>query len=394
MHILVLGLNYKTAPVEIREQFAFQPDELEEAMMELRQMKSILECVIIGTCNRTEIYAVVDQLHTGEHFIKSFLEKRFGIMRAQFGEHIYIHQNDHAVEHLFKVACGLDSLVLGETQILGQVRDAFMLAQQSKTSGSLFNACFKQAITIGKRAHSETAIGENAVSISYAAIELAKKIFGTLKDKSVLIVGAGKMSELTAKHLHANGVKEVTVINRTFTRAEELATKFQGKALDFSHLTTAMERADILISSTGARGYVVTPETVRNALNNRRHKPLFMIDIAVPRDIDPVINQLDNIYLYDIDDLEDVVQANLAEREKEAEKLHVLINEGVIQFKHWLNTLGVVPIITALRDKALTIQEETMRSIENKLPDLTERELTILRKHTKTIVNQLLRDQI
>ncbi len=394
MHILVLGLNYKTAPVEIREKFAFQDSELPVALERLRKMKSILECTIVSTCNRTEIYVVADQLHTGRHFTKVFLSEWFDLPRDEFTQYLDVREDHHAIEHLFKVICGLDSMILGETQILGQIKDSFLLAQKEQATGTIFNQLFKQAITLAKRAHSETEIGNNAVSVSYAAVELGKKIFGDFSKKHVLIIGAGKMSELTAKHLHANGASQITVINRTKAKAAELAKRFLGQARPMEELQQAIIDADILISSTGSREYVVTSEIVGPVLKKRKGRPLFMVDIAVPRDLDPDLAKFDDVYLYDIDDLEGIVQANLEERKKEAEKIELFIEAEIDEFKSWLNTLGVVPIISALRTKALKVQAETMESIERKLPNLTERDRKVLNKHTKSIVNQLLKDPI
>lgn len=394
MHIIVVGLNYKTAPVEIRERFAFQESELAQALTKLRSMKSVLECVIISTCNRTEIYVVCDQLHTGRHFTKSFLSEWFALPKSEFTSYLDIKENEHAIEHLFRVTCGLDSMILGETQILGQVRDSFLFAQEQKSTGTIFNQLFKQAVTLAKRAHSETEINDNPVSVSYAAVELGKQIFGDFKDKHILILGAGKMSELTAKHLHANGAEKITVINRTKEKAVELAERFLGVARPMEELASTIADADILISSTGSTDYVVTSDLVKDSLKKRKGRPIFMVDIAVPRDLDPSLAEFDDVFLYDIDDLQGIVQANLEERKKEAEKIELLIEEEIVEFQQWLNTLGVVPLITALRTKALSIQAETMESIERKLPNLTERERKVLSKHTKSIVNQLLRDPI
>ncbi|WP_226656479.1 glutamyl-tRNA reductase [Pseudalkalibacillus hwajinpoensis] len=394
MHILVVGLNHKTAPVEIREKLSFQENDLPEALDKLRHSKSILEAVILSTCNRTELYVVADQLHTGRYYSKAFLSEWFGIEKDEFSPYLVIRENDAATEHLYRVAAGLDSLVIGETQILGQVRDAFLLAQSSDTTGTIFNQLFKQAITLAKRSHSETEIGENAVSVSYAAVELAKKIFGGLHNKHVVILGAGKMGELTAKNLQSNGVDQVTVVNRTLEKAAELASRFKGQARSMDEIEVALSDADILISSTGSTNYVLTEENVKPLLKKRRGRPLFMVDIAVPRDLDPSLNNMDSVFLYDIDDLEGIVETNIAERKKEAEKIELMIEEDLVLFREWLNTLGVVPMITALRTKALSIQAETMKSIERKLPDLTDRERKVLSKHTKSIVNQLLRDPI
>jgi glutamyl-tRNA reductase len=394
MHILVVGINYKTAPVEIRERLTFNPNELGDAMKRLQSKKSILENVIISTCNRTEIYAVVDQLHTGRYYMKEFLSEWFEMEQDEFVPYLFIYEQDGAINHLFNVACGLNSMVLGETQILGQVRTSFLLGQEEKTTGTVFNHLFKQAITLAKRAHSETEIGANAVSISYAAVELAKKIFGTLQSKHVLILGAGKMGELAIQNLHANGVNKVTVINRTFEKAQNLASRFNGMAKTLQELQCALIDADILISSTGSNDFVITKEMMAQVEKLRKGKPLFMVDIAVPRDLDPRLAELENVFLYDIDDLEGIVEANMKERQKEAAKIRLIIETEIVEFKQWLATLGVVPVISALRDKALSIQEETMVSIERKLPNLTDREKKILNKHTKSIINQLLKDPI
>jgi glutamyl-tRNA reductase len=394
MHTIVVGLNYRTAPVEIRERLTFNEANLKNAMQTLQNKKSILENVIISTCNRTEIYAVVDQLHTGRYYIKEFLAEWFGMDQNEFSPFLFVYEQDGAVDHLFKVACGLDSMVLGETQILGQVRSSFLLGQEEQTTGTVFNHLFKQAITVAKRAHSETEIGANAVSVSYAAVELAKKIFGSLENKHVLILGAGKMGELAIQNLHSNGAKKVTVINRTYQKAEHLASRFAGEARTLKELQCALVEADILISSTGAKEFVVTKEMMEIVTKVRKGKPLFMVDIAVPRDLDPAIASVENVFLYDIDDLEGIVQANLQERKKAAEKIMLMIEEEIVLFKQWLNTLGVVPVISALRVKALEIQQETMNSIERKLPHLSERDMKVLNKHTKSIINQLLKDPI
>ncbi|MER2111895.1 MAG: glutamyl-tRNA reductase [Solibacillus isronensis] len=394
MHTLVVGLNYKTAPVEIREKLSFIESDLPNAMEALQKQKSILENVIISTCNRTEIYAVVDQLHTGRYYIKQFLANWFNIPMEQFEDHLFIREEDESLNHLFRVTAGIDSMVLGETQILGQVKKSFLQGQEIGTTGTVYNQLFKQAVTFAKRAHSETAIGENAVSVSYAAVELAKKIFGSLKDKHVAILGAGKMGELAIQNLYGNGVGKVTVINRTFEKAQNLASKFDGDAKAMNELQCTLLEADILISSTGATDYVIDYDLMKDVAKFRKGDPLFMVDIAVPRDLDPRIGDVPNVFLYDIDDLQGIVQANLAERERAANEITAMIQEEIIQFKDWFNTLGVVPVISALRKKAATIQEETMMSIENKMPNLTERERKILNKHTKSIINQLLKTPI
>lgn len=394
VHIVVVGLNYKTAPIQVREKFTFSSDHLPQALHTLRQTRSMMETVILGTCNRMEIYVVVDRKTLCGHYILGFLEKWFGIERDAFTKHLYIYEDRQAVEHLFRVTCGLDSMVVGETQILGQVRDAFLLAQQKKTTGTLFNMLFKQAITVAKRAHAETSIGENPVSVSYAAVELGKRIFGHFEGKSVLILGAGKMSERTAVHLNASGTKDIVVVNRTLERAQELALKFGGRAVPYEQLTEALAQADITISSTGADQYVLTKEQVTGIMRQRKSRPLFMIDIAVPRDIDPAIGELEQVFLYDIDDLQNIVDTNLAQRLKEAMKIEASIQAEGVLFEQWLNTLGVAPVIHALQQKATQIHDETLTSLLNKLPELDERQVKLIRKLTKSMLNQMLRDPI
>ena len=394
MHTIVVGLNYKTAPVEIREKLSFIESELPTAMQELKKQKNVLENIIVSTCNRTEIYAVVDQLNDGKHYIKQFLENWFHIPMEQFERHLFIYEDDASIAHLFKVIAGIDSMVLGETQILGQVKKSFLQAQELGATGMIFNKLFKQAVTFAKRAHSETTIGDNAVSVSYAAVELAKKIFGSLKNKHVAILGAGKMGELAIQNLYGSGISKVTVINRTFEKAQSLASKFEGNAKSMNELQCSLLEADILISSTGATNYCVDYNMMKHVAKMRKVDPLFIVDIAVPRDIDPKIAQLPNVFLYDIDDLQGIVQANLVEREKAASQIVEMINTEIQLFNEWLAQLGVGPVINALSKKANRIHEVTMASILNKMPDLTERERKILNKHTKSIINQLLKEPI
>lgn len=394
MHLLAVSVNFRTAPVEIREKLAFQEDQVHEAMTALNKEKSILENVIVSTCNRTELYVVADQAHTGRYYTKRFLANWFEVDLEEINRYVSIKEDDEAVRHLFRVTAGLDSMVLGETQILGQVRKSFEIAQQHDSSGLIFNQLFKMAVTNAKRAHKETEIGEHAVSISYAAVELSKSIFDRLENKHVVILGAGKMGELAVKNLHGSGVKNITVANRTLKNAEELAAKFSGHAKSMDEIDSLLVDADILIASTGASHYIVTKAMMEKAISKRNGKPIFLVDISVPRNIDPEINTLENVFLYDIDDLKDIVDQNLEERKKAAEQVEAFIDKEMKEFDEWLTTLGVVPILSALRKKALSIQAETMASIERKMPDLTDRERKVLNKHTKSIINQLLKEPI
>lgn len=394
MYILQVGFNYKTTPIEIREKLTFSEATIDEAMKELNTRKSILENVILSTCNRTEIYAVVDQLHTGRYYIKQFLSDWFQVPMEEFTPYLQMNENDAAIEHLFRVSVGLNSMVLGETQILGQVRDAFLTAQNNKVTGTIFNELFKRAITFAKRTHRETAIGEQAVSVSYAAVELAKKIFGDIADKHVVVYGAGEMGELALKNLHGAGVNKITIVNRTIERAKDMARFFGAKTAKVEELPSVLKEADILISSTAARQPVLMKEDIAPIQKERKGKLLFLVDIAVPRDLDPNISELDSVFLYDIDDLQDIVDQNLATRSEIATEIEEELNIEIDDFKEWVTTLGVVPVIRALREKALAIQGETFASIKRKIPDLTEREQKVISKHTKSIINQLLKEPI
>lgn len=393
MRILVIGLNHKTAPVELRERLSISDLDLDEVLSQLRDTRTVMESVIVSTCNRLEVYALVSSVRAGEDFLRTFLARRAGLPVQELSSHLYVHQGIHAARHLFKVVSGLDSLVLGETQILGQVRSAFLTASDAGNTGALFNQLFRKAVQLGKRAQTETSIGQSAVSVSYAAVQLAKKIFGELMGRKVLVVGAGKMSQLTVQHLHANGIAKMMITNRTYDKAVELAAQFHAEPIEFDALSSALAEADIVIASTGARGFVIT-RSMMEAAAKTRGGPVVLIDIAVPRDIDPAVGTLPNLYLYDIDDLEGVVSANLAERERQAVLVDKLIEETLADYSKWLNEQEVVPLITALREKGTEIQASVMESLQRKLPDLTDREVQLIQKHTMSIVNQLLHDPI
>ncbi len=301
---------------------------------------------------------------------------------------------NEAIHHLFKVITGLDSIVLGETQILGQIRDSFLLAQSEGTTGTVFNKLFKDAITLAKRAHAETDISSKAVSVSYAAVELSKKILGKLENKKILIVGAGEMAELALQNLVGSGATDITVINRTAEKAKSLADQYGGRQVSLQELQCALIESDIVISSTSSQEFIITKPMMQDIMKLRKNKSLVLIDIAVPRDIDPEVNDIDLIFNYDVDDLKGLVDANLAERERAAQVIYTMIDKQVMSFVDWINMLGVVPVITALREKALRIQETTMESIDRKMPDLSERDRKVISKHMKSIINQILKDPI
>lgn len=394
MHIIALSLNYKNTGVEEREQVTFQDDEVVEALHKLREQKSILEAALLSTCNRTELYVVSDQEHTGAYYSRKFLADWFDVDYEKIKQLTDIKVADEAVSHLFKVTAGLDSMVLGETQILGQIRDAFLTAQEEHTTGTIFNKLFKEAITVAKRGHNETDISKNAVSISYAAVELAKRIFANVKKSRVLVIGAGEMAEESLLNLTSNGIEDVVVLNRSLEKAEELAVRFNGRAENLHALESELKEADIVISSTSSPDYVIKKDMIDEVNKTRGTSPLILIDIALPRDIDPAIDSSGNVYMYNVDDLQGLVDANLASREEEAEKIMAMIDGTTAEFEEWLNVQGVVPVIQAMRTKSLNIHDQTLESLERKLPDMSDRERTVISKHMKSIINQMLRDPI
>ena len=394
MHIIALSLNYKKTGVEEREQVTFQDDEVVEALHKLREQKSILEAALLSTCNRTELYVVSDQEHTGAYYSRKFLADWFDVEYEKIKDMTDMKVADEAISHLFNVTAGLDSMVLGETQILGQIRDAFLTAQEEHTTGTIFNKLFKEAITVAKRGHNETDISKNAVSISYAAVELAKRIFANVKKSRVLVIGAGEMAEESLLNLTSNGIEDVVVLNRSLEKAEDLAARFNGRAENLHALESELTKADIVISSTSSPDYVIKKDMIDNVNKTRGGSPLILIDIAMPRDIDPAIDTSDNVYMYNVDDLQGLVDSNLASREQEAEKIKAMIDGTTAEFEEWLRVQGVVPVIQAMRTNALKIHDETFDSLERKLPDMSERERTVISKHMKSIINQMLRDPI
>jgi glutamyl-tRNA reductase len=394
MHILVVGLNHHTAPVEVRERFTISSQDLTQALLKLKHTASILECVILTTCHRTEFYVVVDRHHSCVRYISGFIEQWFHISRDQFKPYLFSWDHEQAVKHLFRVTSGLDSMMIGETQILGQVRSAFLHAQSLQTTGKFFNKLFKQAITFAKRAHSETSISETPVSISYAAIEMGKRILGSYHHKKVMIIGAGKMSELAIKHLASQGLQQLVIVNRTYERALELANQFNAVPCRMEDMMNQLVDVDLLVSSTGASEFIITAEDLQSVMPNRTNGTLLMMDIAVPRDIDPQVNKFPHVCLYDIDDLEIIVESHVEQRHKEATYIESMIVSEMIAYEQWMQTLEVRPVIQALQEKANMIHEETLNSLLQKLPELNEHQQKVIRKLTKSMMSQLLRDPI
>jgi glutamyl-tRNA reductase len=359
--IVLLGINHKTAPVELRECIAFTPEESTCALGGLRSTPHIQEALLYSTCNRVELLVVTDDRVAAAAAAKRFIAEFNKVPIEQFEASLYLHENDEAVRHLFRVAASLDSMVVGEPQILGQIKEAYRGAASARTAGVILNRLMHRAFFVAKRVRTETGIGDRAVSVSYAAVELGRKIFGELAGKRVLLIGAGEMAELAVEHLIRHRVGETLVANRTFEKGLELARRFNGKAIRFEEIPEQLKNVDIILSSTGAPGFVITRDQVKPALRARRNRPIFFIDIAVPRDIDPEINRLDHSYVYDVDDLKEVVDENLGDRRKEAVKGERIIDEAVIRFREWRESLDVVPTIVALRRRLEGLAEAEIR---------------------------------
>jgi glutamyl-tRNA reductase len=394
VHILTVGINHQTAPVEIRERLAFSASSIGPALQALVCRKGLTEAVILSTCNRAEIYAVAAEPQQGLAETCFFLSEFHEVSDAAFRPHLYQFHDGDAARHLFRVACGLDSLVLGESQILGQVREAFTAAQQNGTARLLLDALFRRSLHVGKRARAETDIGRGALSVSSAAVELAKQMFGDLGRRSVLILGAGKMGELTAHCLMDSGVKQVWVANRTHSRAVQLAERFGGTAVPYEQFLEQMVQTDIVISSTGAPTFILGPDNLAPVMRRRRGRPLFLIDIAVPRDVDPQVRQIDNVFAFDIDDLEQVVAENRREREKEVRKVEAMVEAETQDFLRWFHSLGTKPLITALRRRAEELQAAEMNKWLRKMPHLSERDRDLIRAMMRGFANKMLHEPL
>jgi glutamyl-tRNA reductase len=390
MNILVIGLSHKTTSVELRERLAFNGAKLEEGLLGLSQLRGVNEALLLSTCNRVEIYSAVRDRSAAAETVKDFISSFHGIERPDFERVLYVHDDSEAVRHVFRVASSLDSMIVGEPQILGQLKDAFEFALSKKTTGVILNRLMKKAISTAKRVRTETKVAENAVSVSFAAVELAKKIFTELSGKSFMLLGAGEMAELAARHLVSSGVTDVRVANRTYARGCELAQDFSGKPVRFEDFISELVHTDILICSTGAPSYVLLKDQMQRVMKERRHRPVFLIDISVPRNIDPEINKIDNVYLYNVDDLQEVVDTNILERRKEAAKAETIVEEEVAKFEHWLSTLESVPVIVALRQKAEDIKREEIEKFRNKFPDLDKDKMDAVEQMAGALTNKLI----
>jgi glutamyl-tRNA reductase len=392
LDIVLLGLNHKTAPVALRECLAFSPDETSAVLRAFQESPVISEAVLVSTCNRVEILMATEDKSSAVRTAKMFLSEFKKLPASQFEKSLYIHKGDDAVRHMFRVASSLDSMVVGEPQILGQIKEAYKMATLKKTSGVILNKLFHRTFFVAKRVRSETGIGDHAVSISYAAIELGRKIFGAFEGKKVLLIGAGEMAELVVDHLIRNKVGNILVANRTFENGVKLAKRFKGEAIRFEEIADSLPRVDIVISSTSSTDYVVTREQVKAIIRRRRNRPIFFIDIAVPRDIDPEINRLTNSYVYDIDDLKGVIDESIENRKNEAVKGERIVDEAVIGFRQWYDNLDVVPTIVALRNKMDGIAKAETRKTLHALKHLSDDDRQAIIRMTSAMINKILHD--
>ena len=390
MELVVVGLNHITAPIEIRECLAFPENKMEEALSRVRAIPSVKENMIVSTCNRVEVYAAARQTEKAILDIKQFLSQYHGLPLKEFEKNLYSHTGEEAVKHIFRVASSLDSMVVGEPQILGQMKSAYQMATESKVSGLIIHRLLHRAFHVAKRVRTETKIGNSAVSVSSVAIELAHKIFGTLEKKTVLLIGAGEMCELAARHLVSGGVGKVLVTNRTYERAIALAQEFNGEALPFDEIIQGLKKVDIVISATDSRQPLIGHDQVAKVIKERKQKPIFFIDIADPRDIEPSVGDIENVYLYNIDDLKKVADENIQDREKEAQKAETVVGEEVAKFTNWYRSLEVTPTITALRKRFEEIRKKELEKTISLHPNLSEKEKRSLEALTQAIINKIL----
>lgn len=389
--LLALGVNHRRAPVEVRERLAFDDGRIEEALKQLLRLPRIEEGAIISTCNRVEVLATSTDADAAIEDLVDFLASSERIRRDELTNHLSVFRGREAVRHIFRLASSLDSMVVGEPQILGQLKDSYTAAAMAGSAGTILHRCFHKSFKVAKRVRTETGVASRAVSVSAAAVELTGKIFDHLDDKQALLIGAGTMGELAARHLLARGIHGLIVTNRTIERAEELAAELRGTPVPFDDLEEVLWRADVVIGSTAAEGYVLTPATVQAALQRRKYRPMFLVDMSVPRNFDPAINDLDNVYLYDIDDLSGVAEINRDERGREAIKAEAIVDEEVDSFCRWMSGLDAVPTIVALRDKAEAIRRaELQKTLSSSLRHLSEHDNEALEAMTNTIVNKIL----
>jgi len=394
MELLVIGLNHHTAPIAIRECLAFSEGKLEDALSKVHALPSLKENMILSTCNRVEVYAAARETEKATFDLKNFLSHYHGLPLKEFEKSLYSHIGEGAVRHIFRVASSLDSMVLGEPQILGQIKEAYDVAQQAKTSGLILHRLLHRAFHVAKRVRTETKIALSAVSVSSVAVECAEKIFGTLEKKTVLLIGAGEMCELAARHLVSAGIEKILVTNRTFERALTLAQEFRGEAIPLEGMAQGLKKTDIVISATNSPQYLIEHNQITKVMKDRKQKPIFFIDISDPRDIEPKVGDLENVYLYNIDDLQKVANENIKGREKEAQRAEMIVQDEVVKFVNWYRSLDVTPTIVSLRNKFEEIRKKELEKTLSIHPNLSQKEKQSLEALTSAIINKILHTPI
>ena len=392
--LINIGMTHETAPVAIRECLATDADNVTRVLTYMRDHKAINEGLFLSTCNRVETLFTSDEPGEAKAAVIAFISDLAGMTSDAFRTALFTLEGVQAARHIFQVASSLDSMVIGEPQILGQIKEAYHHATRARTSGVIINRLMHRAFHVAKRVRSETGISSAAVSISYAAVELAKKIFHTLEGKKALLIGAGEMAELAARNLLSNGVSAMVVANRTFERAVKVAELFNAEAVSFEEIGYQLGEVDIVITSTASTGTIINRSQVKDVLRKRRNRPLFFIDIAVPRDVEAVVNDLHNVYVYDIDDLKGVIEVNMAQRQEEAMKAQRIVDEEVVKFEKWIKTLSVVPTIVALRNKAEAIVQSELKRSRSALGGLTEAQQMVVETLTRSAVEKVLNDPI
>lgn len=389
MTLFAFGINHKTAPVEIREKVAFAPEKLLAALQELTHTADIHEAAIVSTCNRTELYCGVDS--TDGHAIIEWFRQYHNLNANDVDPYIYTHADTQAVQHILRVASGLDSLVLGEPQILGQIKDAYATASEAGTIGRQLNRLFQHTFTVAKQVRTDTAIGASPVSVAFAAVSLAKQIFANLSEHTALLIGAGDTIELVARHLKEQNVKNIIVANRTVERAQTLAEQFNGEAIALADMPERLVDADIIISSTASQLPILGKGAVERALKLRKHRPMFMVDIAVPRDIEPEVNELNDVYLYTVDDLQEVIEEGRQSREEAAQQAEEIIEQQVDHFMGWLRSLDAVDTIRAVREQAEEVRDEVLDNAQRQLAAGKDPE-QVLNELARTLTNKLVHE--
>jgi glutamyl-tRNA reductase len=390
VHLFLLGVSHRTAPVELRERLDFSSRDLGAAVEALASRQGGAESVVLSTCNRSEMYVAAQDIARANDELVSFLSDYHQVAPGDFVPHLFARQDVEAVRHLFRVAAGLDSLVVGEPQILGQVKDAYATAAERHASGPLLTKLFHSSFAVGKRVRSETALGEGAVSVSYTAVQLARKIFGRLTGRRVLVIGAGEMGKLTAQHLRSHGVGEIVITGRTLARAQELAEAVGGTAAPWGELMAVLAPADIVITATGSQVPILSRADIESVMGRRRRDPLFIIDIAIPRDVDPDAGNIEQVFLYNVDDLQSIVQENLSRRSNEIERAEAIVGEEVSRFMAWHRSRGAIPTVVALRQRFDAIRRAELHRLDGKLAGLPPEARTKVEEITRIIMEKML----